>query len=94
MNTTPDKKMTQLTDNIFAVEIPEDAKNTSILPDGTLRYFNGHRWVDIELPGHYTLLFISFDNFFKQEGRSIDTFLRYKGLDPSKNYAIIKKHNQ
>ena len=85
--------MTQLTEQIFAVEIPEDAKNTSILPDGTLRYFNGHRWVDIELPGDYILLFISFDDFFKQEGRSIDTFLRSKGLDTTKNYAIIKKND-
>jgi len=120
----PAKKLTQLTDNIFAVEIPEDIHDLTQLPSGldeALLY-----------PSHYTILFLSkeatdedwmvvvpgkitgygyrnYDHKDYNGGSSIfdvwipyscktatesgHSLLRYKGLDPSKNYAIIKKND-
>ncbi len=128
MNTTPTpgKKLTRLTENIFAVEIPGDAINILVG-----RYFiywdtNGSS-NELALPhGHYTLLFLSkeateddWENVcdsdvgggeldektwlewlnYETDEYSFDTatesghrLLRSKGLDPSKNYAIIKNN--
>ena len=49
--------MTELTQTIYAVEVPEDASRITILPCGHLRYFNGNRWVDIKVKlNTYTIL--------------------------------------
>jgi len=128
MNTTPTpgKKLTRLTENIFAVEIPGDAINILVG-----RYFiywdtNGSSNELALPPGHYTLLFLSkeateddWENVcdsdvgggeldektwlewlnYETDEYSFDTatesghrLLRSKGLDPSKNYAIIKNN--
>lgn len=126
MNTTPGKKLTQLTENIFAVEIPGDAINILVG-----RYFiywdtNGSSNELALPPGSYTLLFLSKEATeddwktvcdsdvgggeldektwlewlnYETDEYSFDTatesghrLLRSKGLDPSKNYAIIKNN--
>lgn len=132
--------MTQLTDNIYAVEIPEDAYDVEIVGDGldfiyyripitgTFEKSKG-KLIHISTTGSYTLLFLSkeateddykkvvervsgwmtdiyydycangrdyrdiVDAAFCEPVKSFHSLLQSRGLDPSKNYAIIKKND-
>lgn len=124
---TPGKNLTQLTDNIFAVEIPEDAIYTRVFKDSSGEYLSGFQEPLIPLPpGSYTLLFLSKEATeddwkkvcdsdvgggeidekiwlewfnYETDEYSFDTatesgysLLRSKGLDPTKQYTIIKNN--
>ena len=120
--------MTRLTENIFAVEIPEDVQNVIITDCMVCDNWADEEFMPLERLPHndYTLLFLSkeateddWENVcdsdvgggeldektwlewlnYETDEYSFDTatesghrLLRSKGLDPSKNYAIIKNN--
>lgn len=93
--------MTQLTDNIYAVEVPEDVVDFKTfvkrVMDGT---------VDVPT-GRARFLFTTGTatekdarkvvglrrNYFTEVLPSLHSLLRSKGLDPNKNYALIEKQS-
>lgn len=124
--------MTELKDNIFAIEMPEDAESCEIRgehskrPYQLLSFFGEGDAIDLPI-GSWQFLFTTKEMSEKQARRivkcnqdfvpgakvqmafyenyegqyssfpsaiaSFESLLRSKGLDESKNYAIIQKQN-